>query len=353
MIKIENVRLSYPGGFNLAIDKLSVEEGKIFALIGPNGAGKTTLLNIISLFERPGAGSIEVFGQDILNAKNTLSFRRRISVVFSQPYLLNDTVQNNIALPLRLRKIKDNAAAEKMCEFFKIAHLKTRNALQISQGEAHRVSLARAFVTEPKLVLLDEPFLSLDPSYKDDLLVDLRRIIKAHRITTFLVTQDQLEALSLADELAMIKEGRVLQQGKPLDVFNRPLSKEVADFVGIETIVEGRIIRKEDSLCFVKVNDLVLEAISVYNIGDKVYVCIRPEDVILYSHPEKSSCRNQFKAKIIKLEPWMLHYKLTLEICNFNLVAFVTRQSVENLSLKSGKEAYAAFKATAIHLIRR
>lgn len=352
MIKIEKLHLDYPGGFSLSIDKLFIEEGKIFTIIGPNGAGKTTLLNIIALFEKPKTGSIEVFGENILKHKNNLNFRRKISVVFSQPYLLNDTVYNNITLPLRLRKIKDKTTVDKICEFFKITHLKERNALQLSQGEAHRVALARAFVAKPKLVLLDEPFLSLDPSYKESLMSDLRQIIKMNRITTFFVTQDHLEALSLADEIAMIRQGRILQQGSPLEVFNRPVSKEVADFVGIETIVEGTIIKKEDNLCFVKVDDLVLEAISAYNIGVEVFVCIRPEDVIIHTQAQEGSCRNQFKAKVIKLESWMLQYKLTLN-CGFNLVAFVTKQSIENLNLKAGKDVLVAFKATAIHLIKR
>jgi tungstate transport system ATP-binding protein len=352
MVRIRNLYLEYSEGFSLFIDKLFIEEGKIFTFIGPNGAGKTTLLNIIALFEKPKTGSIEIFGQDILNIKDKLSFRRSISFVFSQPYLLNDTVYNNIALPLRLRGNLKKANIQKICDFFKIAHLKERNALKISQGEKHRVALARAFVTEPKLVLMDEPFLSLDAGYKESLIVDLRRIIKMNRITTFFVTQDRLEALSIADEMAMMKAGRILQQASPLEVFNRPVSKEVADFVGIETIVEGNIFKKEDNLCFVRVNSEIIEAISGYNVDDDVFICIRPEDVVVLKTQDSGSCRNLFKARIIKIEPRMLEYKLTLD-AGFNLVSFVSRQSIENLNLKVGEYVFVAFKATAIHLIKR
>ena len=342
----------YNSRFSLSIESLQIEDEKIFTIIGPNGAGKTTLLNIIGLFEKPQAQKFEVLGYDVLKGRDILSLRRMMSVVFSQPYLLNETVSGNIALPLRLRGIRDFSKVEKMCDFFKITHLKDQNVKKISQGEMHRVALARAFVTEPKLVLMDEPFSSLDPRYKETLISDLRTIIKLNKTGVIFVTQDRFEALSLADEMAMMKDGSVLQHGSPVDVFNRPLCKEVADFVGIETIVEGRIIKKEDNLCHIKVNNKILEAISDFSVGKNVFVCIRPEDITISKHAETTSARNCFKAKIIRNEPWMLEYKLTLD-CDFNLVSFVTKQSVRDLNLEPGKDIYVSFKATAIHLIKR
>lgn len=356
MIKVRNLSLEYPGRFSLFIDSLAIEEGEILGIIGPNGAGKTTLLNIIAMLEKPRAGNVEISGRDISNRKNKLYLRRCMSFVFSQPHLLDKTVYENISLPLKLRGMCDGALVEEVLEVFKINHLKTGAAAALSQGEKHRVSLARAFVTKPKALLLDEPFLSLDPRYKEILAGELRRIVKLNRVTAIFVSQDRDEILSLADRICVMQEGKILQQGRPSDIFIRPASKEIADFVGMETILEGGIIKKEGSLCFIKVKDSLLEAVSEYNTGDNVFVCIRPEDVVIFPQVDSSaalsSARNRFKAKIISIERWGLRYKIILD-CGFNLVVSVSRQSLEELDLKIGKESFVFFKATAIHLIRR
>ncbi len=352
MIKIEDLKLDFPGRLALFIDKLSIEKGRVLTIIGPNGAGKTTLLNIIALFQKPDNGSIQIGGEDILKIRDKLNFRRKTSFIFSQPYLFNETVYNNIALPLRLRGMRDTEAVDEMLDLFRIGHLKMNMAATLSQGEKHRVALARAFVTQPRLVLLDEPFLSLDARFKESLINDLRRIIKLSKATVIFVTQDQFEALALCDTMAVMVNGKILQQAGPEDIFARPGSKEVADFVGIETIIEGPIYKKEDNLCFIKVKDKILEAVSEYSEGDDVFVCIRPEDVTVSKHIDRNSARNHFKATIIHIEPWRLEYKLSLD-CGFNLVASVTAQSVKSLGLKIGQEIIASFKATAVHIIKR
>ena len=359
MLKIENLELNFPGRLNLFIDKLSIENGRTLAIIGPNGAGKTTLLNIIALFQKPDGGSIQIWGEDILKAADKLKFRRKISFVFSQPYLFNETVYNNIALPFRLRGVRKTQAVDEMLDLFKIGRLKMNMASTLSQGEKHRVALARAFVTQPRLVLMDEPFLSLDARFKRSLMNDLRRIVKLSKATVIFVTQDQFEALALCDTMAVMVNGKIMQQAGPEDIFVRPGSKEIADFVGIETIVEGRVYKKEENLCFIKVKDKILKAVSEYSAGDDVFFCIRPEDVTL-SLPEKqageqidtNSARNHFQAVIINIEPWRLGYKLILD-CGFNLAASVTAQSVKSLDLRIGREITASFKATAVHVIRR
>ncbi|MEW6102789.1 MAG: ABC transporter ATP-binding protein [bacterium] len=352
MIKIKDLYLEFPGRLQLKINHFEIPEGTLFGFIGPNGSGKSTLLNILSLFQKPDKGYVEVFGKNILSLKNPLPYRRRLSFVLSQPYLLKDTVYNNVRLPLVFRGISDNARVKEMLELFKITHLLKHKALSLSQGEMDRVCLARALVTQPELLLLDEPFSSLDQQYKYSLLQELRNIIKANKITTILVTQDQNEALFLADIIGVIKGGRILQTGKPQNVFTQPVSKEVADFIGIEAIAEGLIIDKEGSLCFVKVNDRVIEVVSEYDIGSNVFVCIRPENIVISRQLTLTSERNHFKAVITSIEAIRLEYKVNLE-CGFNLVAFVTRRSIENLNLKPGEDVFVSFKATAVHLIKR
>lgn len=352
MIEIDNLKLSFPGRLDLFIDNLSLEEGRISAVIGPNGAGKTTLLNILALFQKPDCGSIQIWGEDILKIRDKLNFRRKISFVFSQPYLFNETVYDNITLPLGLRGMRDTQAADEMLDLFKISRLKMHPAVSLSQGEKHRVCLARAFVTRPGLVLLDEPFLSLDARFKESLINDLRKIIRLNKITAIFVTQDHSEALALSDTIAVMINGRILQVSCPEDIFTRPALREVADFVGVETIIEGSIFKKEDNLCFIKVRDKILEAVSAYNEGDDVFVCVRPEDVTVSKHIDPNSARNHFKAVIINIEPWRLEYKVSLD-CGFDLAASVTAQSVKSLGLSSGGEVIVSFKATAVHLIRR
>ncbi|MDP2906199.1 MAG: ATP-binding cassette domain-containing protein, partial [Candidatus Omnitrophota bacterium] len=215
MIAIANLKLNFPGRLNLLIDNLSLEGGRTSAVIGPNGAGKTTLLNIIALFQKPDCGSIRIWGQDILKIKDKLNFRRKISFVFSQPYLFNETVYDNIVLPLRLRGIRDTQAVDEALDLFKIGRLKMNSAMSLSQGEKHRVCLARAFVTRPELVLLDEPFLSLDARFKESLINDLSKIIRLNNITAIFVTQDQSEALAMSDTIAVMMDGEVLQMSNP------------------------------------------------------------------------------------------------------------------------------------------
>ncbi|HAW49482.1 TPA: ABC transporter, partial [bacterium] len=266
MIKIENLYFNFSNHFNLTIERLEIKEGEIFVIIGPNGAGKSTLLNIIALFEKPKSGKIEILGKELskLNNHDKLELRRKMAFIFPIPYLLSDTVYNNIYLPLKLRNIRDDNQVDKILNFFKIKHI-NNDHISLSQGEKQRVILARAFITNPRLILLDEPFSNLDKQYKEPLISDLYKIIKENKTTVIFVTQNQQEALALADTIAVMKDGKILQQGNPEEIFTKPASKEIADFIGIETIVEGIIIKKQDNLCFIKVQDKILEAISEYN----------------------------------------------------------------------------------------
>jgi tungstate transport system ATP-binding protein len=351
MIKLSNLRLTL-GSFNLAVDSLKIRGGEVFAIIGPNGAGKTTLLNAMALLNAPASGELEIMGRDALAPANKLFLRRAMSVVFSQPYLTNETVWENVALPLKLRGQKDRAAVDEALELFKIAHLKDRNAKTLSQGESHRAALARAFVTKPRLLLLDEPFASLDERVKDAIARDLRKVLKASGASVVLVTQDQAGALTLCDTLGVLVGGRLLQQGEPQDIFTRPVSAEVADFVGVETILPGKVSAKKDNLCSVEAGGHTLMAVSDGEAGDEVFVCIRPESVSVSASADAGGRRNNFKARVVSVAPWGLEYKVELD-CGFTLQAAVTKQLVDGLGLKAGGEVYASFKATAIHLIKR
>ncbi len=352
MIKARGLILKLSPEFTLRADSLDVAAGEVCAVIGPNGAGKTTLLNTLALLQRPGAGSLQLLGRDALAPENKMFLRRAMSVVFSRPYLVNASVYRNVALPLKLRGINDPAAVQRALELFRIEHLKDRQARTLSHGESHRAALARAFVTGPKLLLLDEPFGSLDARVKETIARDLKRALKAAGAAVLLVTQDHGEALALCDKLAVMSAGGIAQQGEPQQIFARPATREVADFVGVETILPGLVAAKDDNLCSIMAGGHKLEAVSGCEAGDEVFLCVRPEDVSVSRSPEVGSMRNHFSAKIISLEPWRPEYKVGLD-CGFPLMAAVTRQSVDSLGLKPGLDVFASFKATAAHLIKR
>jgi len=352
MIKLSGLRLAFDTGFSLAVDSLKVREGEVFAIIGPNGAGKTTLLNAMAMLNRPASGTLQIMGRDALAASNKLPLRRAMAAVFSQPYLLSDTVFDNVALPLKLRGRVDKAAVEEALELFRIAHLRGRNAKTLSQGESHRTALARAFVTRPKLLLLDEPFASLDERVKESVIQDLRKVIKISGAAVVLVTQDQAGALTLADTLAVLVGGRILQQGEPQEIFSRPASKEVADFVGVETILPGRVSANSENLCSVEAGGHTLMAVSACAAGDSVFFCLRPEDISVSLNADAGGRRNNFKARVVSVAPWGLEYKVELD-CGFTAQAAVTKQLVDGLRLEPGAQVYASFKATAAHLIKR
>lgn len=352
MIKLRDLDLRLPSGFSLKIASLEIAAGRVFAIIGPNGAGKTTLLNILGLLQDAKPGALEIAGRNALASSDRTSLRRSMAYLFSRPYLVNDTVSDNIALPLKFRGEMDDGRVAEMLETFKISHLRDRNANQLSHGERHRVSLARAFVTKPKLVLLDEPFSSLDARVKEAIIADLGRLTKAAGTTVVLVTQDQEEALALADQLAVLKNGRLLQCGEPGEIFSRPASRDVADFVGVETLLNGEVTAKSDNLCSVHVGGDTLEVVSACLPGDKVLLCVRPEAVTVSKAAEANSMRNHFRGKIVSAEPWRLEHRLSID-CGFNLIAAVTKRSLDEMGLKPGDEVFASFKATAAHLIRR
>jgi len=352
MIEIKNLLLDFNGHFKLSIDNLIIPKGEIFAVIGPNGAGKTTLLNTIALFEKPEKGIINVFGENILNLRDRISFRRKCSYVFPQPHLLNETVYYNILLPLKFRGVRAKGNPERVLDFFRIKHLKYKNASMLSNGERHRVALARAFVTDPELILFDEPFSGLDSLCKESIINDIKKTVQLCKTTIIFVTQDYNEVLALADEVAIMMDGVILQRGKPEEILTRPVSKKIADFVGIKTIVETEIVKKENNLCYVKTGGKTIEVVSDYNCGDRVYLCIRPEDVIISRYEEKNSARNHLQGKISYIERLVDRYQMSID-CGFELIAFITKNSFEELNLKIGEDVFVSFKATAIHLIKK
>jgi len=340
----------------LEIDRLSVQEGEVLAVIGPNGAGKSTLLLTLSRLIRPARGEI-TFGDQPLEAQNDLEYRRRIGLVLQEPLLLNTSVFENVAAGLRFRhlaKEEITLRVEAWLARLGVSHLRDRPAAKLSGGEAQRVSLARAFAIAPKLLLLDEPFSALDSPTRSRLLEDLQSLLKETGQTTIFVTHDLDEALLLGDQVAVLLAGRLRQCGRPEQVFAEPADADVAAFVGVETIVSGRVVACREGRVIVDANGLHLEAAGEMNPGRTVLFCLRPEDVTLWPKDgvPASSARNRLTGRILRLSPQGSLFRVVVD-CGFPLMALVTRASAREMGLAEGMEVSALFKASAVHLIPR
>ncbi len=217
---------------------LTVAEGEFFAMLGPSGSGKTTCLRLISGFERPTAGSIRIFGQDVSRVP---PHRRNVNTVF-QDYALfpHLTVRENVAYGLMVKGVDRRtrmARADEMLALVKLPDYGDRRPGQLSGGQRQRVALARALVNEPRVLLLDEPLGALDLKLREAMQDELKALQRRLGITFVFVTHDQSEALSMADRLAVFNDGRVAQVGTPAEVYNTPRTRFVAGFVGSSNIL--------------------------------------------------------------------------------------------------------------------
>jgi tungstate transport system ATP-binding protein len=243
---------------------------------------------------------------------------------------------------------------EENLELFHVAHLASRSARKISGGEAQRTSLARAFATSPELILLDEPFASLDPPTKESIIEDLSHAMRVKGITVVMATHDRMDALRLSDRIAVMDKGGIAQIGPPSEVMHRPVSEAVAAFVGIETILEGRVRGSAGGVLTVDVGGVEIFCAGDHGVGELVMCFIRPEHVTVYSGsaPMDSSARNRFSGTVAKVQPMGMLYRVCMD-CGFALCALVTGQAMEDLGLAPGVKVTAAFKATAVHVIRK
>lgn len=340
----------------LRVEQFSVNEGETIAVIGPNGAGKSTLLLTLAQLLNPVCGEIRFRGEMISNG-DSLALRRRIALVLQDPLLINATVFDNVALGLRFRRIAKKEVANRVDQWLSrlgIAHLRDRRANQLSWGEAQRVSLARALSLEPDVLLLDEPFGALDAPTRARLLEDFQALISELALTMVFVTHDLDEALFLGNQVAVILNGELRQQGPPDDIFTAPLDLDVAAFVGVETVIPGRVIDVKDGHVTVDVGEIQLEAIGEAKLEQPVYMCLRPEDLTLWRRDElpTSSARNLIRGKVTRLMTQGPLVRVVIE-CGFSVVALVTRTSVQDMDLVEGREIAATFKASAVHMIPR
>jgi iron(III) transport system ATP-binding protein len=271
---------------------LEVGDGEMFTLLGPSGCGKTTTLRSVAGLERPDSGRIAVgerilFDGDGSRSTNVPANQRGLGMVF-QSYAIwpHMTVFDNVAFPLQVRKrsarpgkreIQERVA--KVLETMELGHLADRQATKLSGGQQQRLALARAIVIEPPLMLLDEPLSNLDAKLRESLRYELKRLQRELGITSIYVTHDQIEALALSTTIAVMKEGNVLQTGRPREIYERPNCRFVAEFIGTSNFLRGTVAAREGDLVEVDTDAgrIRLESPVRVPVGEEVIAAVRPE----------------------------------------------------------------------------
>ena len=287
----------------LAVDNLSLEvaNGEFVTLLGPSGCGKTTTLRVIAGFSYPDEGEI-FFGDRIMN---NISPNKRNTAMCFQSYALfpHMSVWNNISFGLKMQKIpiqEQKKRVSKVMGMLGIENLEKRKPGQLSGGQQQRVALARAIVTEPQVLLFDEPLSNLDAKLRVQVRVEIREMQKRLGITTIYVTHDQDEALAISDRIVVMNQGHIEQLGDPYTIYRKPETSFVAGFIGLANIYEGTIVAKAGRKCTVEAPfgklDIVFDAKKVPEEGKKVKFIWRPEDMKFYT----KGAPNRIKGKIMQ-----------------------------------------------------
>jgi molybdopterin-binding protein len=356
MISLQNVS-ARAGHFELTDITFEVPQGTYGVVIGPAGSGKTTLLETIAGVIRATAGRVVLGGEDLTSAPPE---RRRLGIVYQHAYLFPHlSVRQNVQYGAA-----STSDAEEVSSRFGVDALADRSVESLSGGERQLVAIARALAHRPEVLLLDEPFSALDPRTRNIVRRVLRTIYFERRFTVLQVTHDFSEAGLLGDVAIMLDRGRVVQKGDPEEVFRKPASPYIADFLGAENVFAGTAqpIRAEAPDWLAGQENQFTQyavafttgALTFYALGDVVpgptHAVIRAEEVSLSVEPSMSSVQNQFRGKIVEIVPGGALSRVTIDASGTPIVAAVTARSVRELGLAVGAEVVAGFKATAVHL---
>ncbi|MBK6485272.1 MAG: ATP-binding cassette domain-containing protein [Gemmatimonadetes bacterium] len=358
------------GGFRLEQVSFEVPEGSYGVVIGPAGSGKTTLLETVAGIITPTGGTLRIGGHDV---RTLPPERRRIGLVYQHGYLFPHlSVEENIAYGAGAAGADSGAdsgadAVAEVVARFELAPLLRRDVVSLSGGERQLVAIARALAMRPRILLLDEPFSALDPARRARTRREVRIIHREWQLTVLQVTHDFTEAGMLGDVAILLDKGRVLQSGRPEEVFRRPASPYIAEFLGAENVLSGTARLLEDvapdwidgappleadghhALEFSS-GSLTLYTVGAVPSGGQVYAVIRAEEVVISRTPQASSARNLFRGHIREITRLGAYARVTLDVDGVPLVAALTARSVHELGLAEGVEAFATFKAMAVHL---
>ena len=347
------------GRFTLRDVSFEVPHGGYGVVIGPAGSGKTTLLETVAGIRRQTAGSVQLGSREVSGAPPEL---RGIGFVYQHAFLFPHlSVRENIAYGAA-----SASAASEVAERLGASQMLARDVRSLSGGERQLVALARALARRPPVLLLDEPFSALDPRRRTLVRREVRALHREWGMTVLQVTHDFTEAGLLGDVAILLDAGRVLQYGPPEEVFRRPASPYVAEFLGAENVFAGTVHRLEDlPPDWARGEEIVASAglhaleftsagLTIHTIGDApegpAYAVIRAEEVVLSPEARSSSMRNQFRGRVSEIATLGALTRVTVEIGPVPLVAALTTRSARELAIEPGREVVASFKAMAVHL---
>ena len=320
----------------LDISQIEVRGGEILSVLGPNGAGKSTLLRVLAMLQTPDSGAIRFLGQSGSAAEKLM--RRHSAFVFQRPHLWAGSQESE-----QRRLLAEAAAAQ-----LGIDDLLDRDARALSGGEAQRVAVARAMALDPDVLFLDEPASNLDAMARSALIEDLEHVARDGSHATVLATHDRADAFSLADRVIVMRDGRIVQSGRPEDLFENPVDPFIAAVTGAELSFRASVVSSQDGLIVVRVGDTELSAAGSASQGDRVRVVYRPEDLFLSRSEIQGSPRNRFQAGVTEIRPAGSLLRVRLEGAG-HWVAVITRAAADELSLEVGTRIWVQVKATALH----
>jgi multiple sugar transport system ATP-binding protein len=280
-VELRNVSKRFTAVEALSDVSLTINDGEFFVLLGPTGAGKTTTLRIIAALEKQDSGAVFFDGEPIDHLEPA---ERDVAMVFQQYSLYPTmTVRDNLAFPLRspMRNVPQAEIDRRIAtaaETLRITHLLERKTARLSGGEMQRVAIGRAIVRQPRIFLMDEPLSNLDAKLRESLRVELQHLQKTQGDTTLLVTHDQIEALTMADRIAVLDQGRIIQVGTPADIYDKPATTFVATLVGTPRINLMRV-KRQDGFLYIEDSELKIPTPGVASLPEQLLLGIRPEDV--------------------------------------------------------------------------
>jgi len=343
MIEIENLSVDF-SGFSLNNIRLSIARGEFFIFLGPTGAGKTVLLEAISGLIPLKKGRIEVEGVDVTHFPPE---KRGIGIVYQDHCLFPHlTVLENIRYGLHFHKMRKAEAEERLEWLLKRLNLRPlidRSPANLSGGELQRVALARALIVKPSVLLLDEPLSALDPNFREEIRIELKRLHQETETTILMVTHDFSEVLFLADRTAVINQGRIEQVGEVAEIFQQPHTSFVAEFVGMKNVFPAKF---KDSKALLQNLEIELGRETEDSHG---YLAIRPEDIVVSRERLSSSMRNNFKGVVSRIISQGFYYEIQVRVREVTFKVLITKNALFELGLREGKPVYLSFKSTAIH----
>lgn len=340
IITFKDVKKSYDDTIVLNHVSFDIEQGKFYTLLGPSGCGKTTILRLIAGFDEATTGEILLEGKKV---NDIPANKRKVNTVF-QDYALfpHMNVFENIAFGLRIKKVSQKEIEQKVSDVLKMVQLDgfgNREISEMSGGQRQRVAIARALVNEPEVLLLDEPLSALDLKLRTDMQYELRELQKRLGITFIFVTHDQEEALAMSDEIFVLRKGKIIQSGSPVDIYDEPINRYVADFIGESNIIPGKMIA-DNLVEFVGKTFECVDGGMAAN--ESVEVMLRPEDLSVTT-VEKGKLQVRVDSQLFR----GVHYEIVGYDADGNeWVVHSTRKA------KEGSQVGLSFEPEDIHVMR-